>query len=524
MGTDFWQAKYHAHHRSAPDRHAVDHLAACLRRAADFLNTALETLDHQAFSHNVQPNHLQLRERLSLFQVLLSCQVLWQTIYDFFGLGKHWNYGKLAPFYLVPLDLRLANLFVTHSRGRNLSPAEFERMPNNVLSRIHLAHWPDGLLELAPRVPETAQTMGPSQCLHVRADCFCSSLETPLEDSTGSPALPGTVTLVRLRLSTSEGYYLERRNVALNANGTSSTFFIAICHVGAGLENDVNNSLRHCQILKLSRYLDTLSQSSIHQEQAPFWWINSLCVPTDPAPNDPGTHQWKVWAAAAAVLVIDPCLERQSIASSLDAIVQLRYSRWKQSTKSLGKCLVAKRLLFQFGDRAYSLDSIVEVYRREWHSIDQAGKPTGQRLSKIHVLTQPDLNAQLDQQRAYIDARLPGLAKVFFDDIYLWFKTDIGTMISTGALAVPPQLVVVKLDANLFIHWFRAAMLACSKYRLLLDEDVDARDCRLICRAWNAIHETYGRVENLPNHIWSSYSRLRQIEIIMLHLPAGVIG
>ncbi|KAK4188656.1 hypothetical protein QBC35DRAFT_495607 [Podospora australis] len=183
---------------------------------------------------------------------------------------------------------------------------------------------------------------------HIRYGCQCQPLSVPM-DQVRAIIEDGGVPLVRLRGSLKKGIRLELTRM------TARTRYVVVSHVWSdGIGNANANAMPECQLRRLFVHLSKLKPrkktddlgsdfnllNSVDTGFQPatrrrprYFWIDALCMP--PA----GTTVLRirainrlpaVYQAADRVLVLDPALEKISIADSdtLEQCARLSVSPW----------------------------------------------------------------------------------------------------------------------------------------------------------------------------------------------------
>ena len=70
----------------------------------------------------------------------------------------------------------------------------------------------------------------------------------------------------------------------------------------------------------------------------------------------------RVFGTATAVLVLDPSLSTHCFWSAEEALIQIRYSLWKQRLWTIEEDFFARRLIFRFANRMVSLEELLTAF------------------------------------------------------------------------------------------------------------------------------------------------------------------
>lgn len=110
--------------------------------------------------------------------------------------------------------------------------------------------------------------------------------------------------------------------------------------------------------------------SEVRQKQCPLLWLDTLCCPVAPKEAKKlalmKIHQ--VYEQASIVLVLDSSLRSYSTASmdTLEVLARVFTSRWLKRVWTLEEGALAKRLWFQFEDKALSLTELKSKMETIW--------------------------------------------------------------------------------------------------------------------------------------------------------------
>ncbi|KAL9119128.1 MAG: hypothetical protein Q9187_004316 [Circinaria calcarea] len=148
--------------------------------------------------------------------------------------------------------------------------------------------------------------------------------------------------------------------------------FVAISHVWAdGLGNIKDNSLPACSLQEVSRLVNELPRCSTQRDKLVPFWIDTVCVPVEPGDlkqlalkrlRDPYTR-------AEHVLVLDNYLRTVCAegCDSLESLARLSCCNWIRRLWTLQEGRLAKRVWFQFRDKAIELKTL-------WNGLQRPSK------------------------------------------------------------------------------------------------------------------------------------------------------
>jgi len=110
--------------------------------------------------------------------------------------------------------------------------------------------------------------------------------------------------------------------------------------------------------------------SAVRQKQCPLLWLDTLCCPVAPdeAKKLSLIKMHQVYEQASIVLVLDSSLRSYSTASmdTLEVLARVFTSRWLKRVWTLEEGALAKRLWFQFADKALSLAELKAKMETIW--------------------------------------------------------------------------------------------------------------------------------------------------------------
>jgi hypothetical protein len=109
---------------------------------------------------------------------------------------------------------------------------------------------------------------------------------------------------------------------------------------------------------------------AVRQKQRPLLWLDTLCCPVAPkeAKKLSLIKMHQVYEQAGIVLVLDSSLRSYSTASmdTLEVLARVFTSRWLKRVWTLEEGALAKRLWFQFADKALSLTELKAKMETIW--------------------------------------------------------------------------------------------------------------------------------------------------------------
>ena len=141
----------------------------------------------------------------------------------------------------------------------------------------------------------------------------------------------GGTPIIYVPVTPEHGQTPKLRIIDYNANGLE---YVAMSHVWAhGLGNPKANALPSCQILRLKRLSAELVWSSTRRARQIAFWIDTLCIPVDPANREfrklAITKLANTFRQASQVLVLDADLQRSSSrCSKLELATRILCSSW----------------------------------------------------------------------------------------------------------------------------------------------------------------------------------------------------
>ncbi|KAK0629278.1 hypothetical protein B0T17DRAFT_505860 [Bombardia bombarda] len=338
------------------DPRPLDKLAEILKITASFTYVSIQTLlgqwrarkDYLRQQNVPEAGDKQIAEIMGTMRIILSVQVLWQTIYEAYGFCNHPDWGLNSERRLRNMNMNASTTqLMLLSKGWPKSV--ILAMPGSVSLQYHV--W---FLNNKPRALDPEQRYEPSeQFRHRLPDCTCTMAN--ISEQVVNAASREARTIVVCRYN--RHGWTEFRNVYLNENNEPDRPFVAISYpTTAGLMNYSANSLPSCQMSCIQAHVDVLQRDEGHESN--FFWLGTLCLPARETGLAHGllpTSRHGIFAAATRVLVLDPLIYNQHLIvpaqlPSLEALIRIRYSDWKQETSCLVQGLMAKQLFFLFAN------------------------------------------------------------------------------------------------------------------------------------------------------------------------------
>ncbi|KAG0566847.1 hypothetical protein KC19_7G092400 [Ceratodon purpureus] len=196
--------------------------------------------------------------------------------------------------------------------------------------------------------------------VHRTDSCECPELTLDVE-RIGETLRKGRVPLIQIA---SDGDPAHPNIFLIEDDGNVD--FVAISHVWAdGLGNVRTNALPACRLHEISRLVSELPKGSQQSELVPFW-IDTVCVPVEPSDLQELALNYLryPYTNAKHVLVLDEYLRTvdSKDCDVLDIFARLTCGNWNGRMWTLQEGQLAKRVWFQFRDKAIELKALVEGY------------------------------------------------------------------------------------------------------------------------------------------------------------------
>lgn len=184
---------------------------------------------------------------------------------------------------------------------------------------------------------------------HYRDGCSCEKIGPPAEDvyaalrSETFPLLDGTALLNDD----------DKGDLSVTPH-KPGTQFLAFSHVWSdGLGSATEKGLPRCQIAYLSKLTAVITGS-------PIFWLDALCIPSDPSTRTAAIHAMAAtYASASTTLVLDTGLRKTSISSPLEELIlRILASTWMRRLWTLQEGALAGNLIFLLRDAFLSLPEV----------------------------------------------------------------------------------------------------------------------------------------------------------------------
>ena len=203
---------------------------------------------------------------------------------------------------------------------------------------------------------------------HVIEDCKCEDLYVDVS-SLNAVLTSGGFPLLRI----CEAKTLNELTVEIVAS-RPNTCYLALSHVWAdGLGNTKDNALPRCQLLHLSKIVQSLRPKSFLKDTQTelLFWCDTLCCPVVPAEakNKVLAQMKDIYERATCVLVLDASIrlyESEGM-SAEEVCARILVSGWIRRLWTLQEGALPadkKRVWFQFRDQAVNFDSLwQQIYK-----------------------------------------------------------------------------------------------------------------------------------------------------------------
>jgi hypothetical protein len=467
----------------------LNRLSSNMRTAAAFIQKILAT----PVSATILKTTHQQGEFHLIFQVILACQVLCQTL---------WNAISTLESTKPKQDNDL--LFTTESSLKLVDsllyasgwcPRDVQNLPADICFRYHLSFYRRSTISADPDhfgqqectcIHNESEPIAPA---HTHSSCRCPYIDacTPAIDQS---IMNGNFVLFRFRQDTAKTRTLERKDMRLSECNTLP--FIAISHVRmAGLGSDLQNHLPFCQLSLIQSLVDQLAASDTG---ATFFWIDSLCIPLQKDTRKVAVQAvWDIFASALHVLVLDPPLYLHTFSSPEEALIRIRYSNWKKRLWTLREGFVSKNLIFRFANQFMSLRKISAQFE-SWKE-NNIPKFTAIRGHNDQLT---ELNRQL-----LGNLKLSDILKRFEADINIWSMSVIQ----------PKLFGTDSLDKMALYKTLRIGFLSAPKFRYFVED----HERKQILAIWVALMKTYEPIiaqhqeDKTVEEMECVYFRLKQI-------------
>lgn len=204
--------------------------------------------------------------------------------------------------------------------------------------------------------------------IHAVSDnCSCDNLLVD-PDITGA-VLVDDVSFPLVQVSSPTDGSVDASETAIEIlDSASEQAYVAISHVWShGLGNPQENSLPICQLQRIQNLVDKVAKDALdgqHADSSMPFWMDTLCVPREPKElrRKAIMRMRETYENAELVLVVDKnlCALMSSDLTPLEITSYMTNSTWTTRLWTLQEGRLAKRLWFQFKDKALSLESLIE--------------------------------------------------------------------------------------------------------------------------------------------------------------------
>lgn len=322
--------------RLAANDERIDDLAKCLEAARVYLERV--SRDLRTLRNNNVLYHNRKEEIETLTTVIMSCCLLWQTVYNVYEVRSHPMVGVAGnsqsmthhpPFSLVDDILREAGW----------KDREIHRMPLDVTLRYHLNLYRGnrGLMGHTKLLPASAIAV----YRHTKHDCVCHAHAFTMSRSTTD----NSVTLFRHDPNnTLSGNALHSEVVLLDdynhRKPYQATPYVAVLLIQPAAEPRgwlPVGPIQTCKLEMIQKYTNKLLGPFSPLDAIHHFWIDPCALSANPG-TPPSPFQYlNVVSQASYVLVIDPWLYENTApqCSNSEKLIRIRWSNWKESTPGL---------------------------------------------------------------------------------------------------------------------------------------------------------------------------------------------
>lgn len=160
----------------------------------------------------------------------------------------------------------------------------------------------------------------------------------------------------------------------VESGATTENHYVAISHVWSdGLGNPKENALPRCQMRRLSRLVQSLPGA---ESDLVLFWIDTICCPPDSTGQAEAQGlaiqmMARTYHDAQAVLVLDEwlCMTDSSCMRDSELLLRIIASNWNSRLWTFQEGALARKLIFQFADKAYDM-------RSGWNNFTRQGSDT----------------------------------------------------------------------------------------------------------------------------------------------------
>ncbi|KAK3693208.1 hypothetical protein B0T22DRAFT_35240 [Podospora appendiculata] len=489
-----------------------------LNKASHFLNAAVASFARKAAQLPVDatktgPGH----QVMNMLWVVLSCQILWQTIFNFYDIRLDQAWTSLQNQHRQPLDLSFVNSFFrsnSDDQRWTWTLAEIARLPRDFLLRVHLTYYPRTQLQLGPYEETLLNGPLPILPLHASVSCpaSCSMKTVPLKFVDQAAGAEYCVLLFQATTpddTTGSDVALKASNIFLDRTTKKSAIpFVAFSHLLCwGLTNSVANALPACQLKRLQSMANNCFPRSPELHPVRFW-IDTLSLPVRKALtaryDKCSVDQWDIFAAASFVVAPDPLLYKTTIGSSFELVSRVRLSEWKHSIWTLEQSLVSGRPIWSSAivrdEKTWQDQSLIlatlpkptDLGLPPWSGQDGEGA-----TAAAAAVATPAI--------AFTHYNLVRLVRAFAVDIRLFYHF-MGENPWRMQVETPAESES-RLKQPLMMEVYRVALHVHPDHYFFLAED----ELRLLRPMWKVLSHTYAGAGNLSMDIAAVRVRLERM-------------
>ncbi|KAK3332830.1 hypothetical protein B0T19DRAFT_457816 [Cercophora scortea] len=445
--------------------------------------------------------------------VVLSCQILWQTIFNFYEIALDPAWSSPQGHDPSPLNLTfLNNFFHSDDPAWPWTPADIAQLPKDFISRLHLTYYPRAQLQPSPfdeAIPACPVVIVP---VHTSNSCppTCSTRTVPLASVQEAAAAKNCILLCQVTVpdDAKDGDVLVKTSpVFLNPyTKRCDILFVAFSHLTCwGLYSTAGNALPACQLKRLQSIADSLFANSPELQPVHFW-IDTLSLPV---PESMAARrekfsgdQWDVFTAAAFVVAPDPYLHMSVVGNPYEIISRVRFSEWKHSTLMLEQSLASRRPIW-----GTAFVRIEETWRDQSLIMPKVPKPRDVGLPDWEYQEKPRVRVEGGPE--------PPIAFSLFNLIRFVRAFAVDIRAFGHSARMDPVRVEVQTPANsesrlkkeLMMEVYRVALYLYPNHYFFLDH----HELRLLKPLWNVLSFTYAGAGNLNMDINAVRVRLERM-------------
>ena len=192
---------------------------------------------------------------------------------------------------------------------------------------------------------------------HLQDDCDCELISPPAGEII-EVLRKGNIPLLRLP---SDNAASETLTLQVH-EGDRATPYIALSHVSIdGLGNPSTNSIRRCQLMEITRGIQSIANSE--QQQPMSFWLDTLCIPADPKHqslrNLSIQRMHQIYKSSHGVLILDPDLKLlTAYASYAEVITRICISGWNTRLWTYEESALPPRLYILGNDTTFHIETL----------------------------------------------------------------------------------------------------------------------------------------------------------------------